>query len=196
MPVQKEKKQTATLIAIIMVIAIVVLSGGLSVVGVPPLQFSFVGLRDSLRQEYDELKKLDDKLQFYNKTKINQKRDEEQAKLDQETLDAVEAQLLGVDPQMWFIEVFNRDGAQFKVRLSNYRKGRPSSMPAGMKLPNCQLFTYTASVEGTFNEIGKFIAHVENKYPLLAVRTISLRGRSADNPTCEGELEFRILAKK
>ncbi|GEM_PF-3070633 len=189
MPSQKEKKQTAMLAAIVCVIVAVVLIQYLP-------GFSIAALMAEKEQNEIDLDKTVTQLIRYKKALASEKLDREQAVLDKAALEEMESQVRELDPRFWFLRVFDEDGQKlFGIRTSKTALVDNKPTPEGMRLSQRDVYSYKVTVEGTFNQIGNFIAHMENKYPLLAVRSISLKSPTPDGAMCTAEVVFRILKK-
>jgi hypothetical protein len=202
----KEKKQVALLVAILMAFGVCML------LGVPYQHgYSVFGLMEERSNRDAQLSVIEQKLDAYRKARAAENLDKEQSARDAAALKEMEAQVQGLDPQLWFARMFDEDGEKlFNIRTSKPGRVEVRPVPDGMgippkkipddrsakqgeKLAPLEIFSYRVTVEGGFNDIGKFIAHVENKYPLLAIRSISLKGGGADNSGCTAEIVFRVL---
>lgn len=189
MATQKEKKQQAMLAAIICAILAAVLIQYLP-------GFSIAALMQEREQNEIDLDKTVSQLTRYKKALAHEKLDREQAELDKLALAEMEAQVRELDPRFWFLRVFDEDGQKlFGIRASKTAMVDNKPAPENMRLPQKDIYSYKVTVDGSFTQIGNFIAHLENKYPLLAVRSISLKSSSADGSMCTAEVVFRVLKK-
>jgi hypothetical protein len=202
----KEKKQVALLIALLLAFGVCLLLG-------MPYEhgYSVFGLMSELSKREADLVVVEQKLVAYQKARAAEKLDKEQSQRDAEALKWMEAQVQGPDPQLWFARMFDEDGERlFNIRTSKPGRVEVKPVPEGMGLPlkeipdqtdgdktkrlaPMEFFSYKITVEGGFNDIGRFIAHVENKYPLMAIRSISLKGGEANDSVCTAEIVFRVL---
>lgn len=158
--------------------------------------FSIAALMQEREQNEIDLDKTVSQLTRYKKALAHEKLDKEQAEMDKAALVEMEAQVRELDPRFWFLRVFDEDGQKlFGIRASKTAMVDNKPAPEGMRLPQRDIYSYKVTVDGTFTQIGNFLAHLENKYPLLAVRSISLKSGSADGSMCTAEVVFRVLKK-
>jgi hypothetical protein len=189
MPSPKEKKQTALLAALVCAILAVVLIQYLP-------GYSIAALMAEKELNEMELDKVVSQLTRYKKALAHEKLDREQAERDRKALEEMESHVRELDPRFWFLRVFDEEGHKlFGVRTSKTAQVDNRPAPEQMRLPQKDIYSYKVSVDGTFNQIGSFVAHLENKYPLLAVRSISIKSAAADGSACTAEIVFRVLKK-
>jgi hypothetical protein len=174
----KEKKQTAMLAAIVCAILAVVLIQYLP-------GYSIAALMAEKELNEIELDNVVSQLTRYKKALAHEKHDKEQAELDKKALEEMETHVRELDPRFWFLRVFDEEGQKlFGVRASKTAQVDSKPTPEGMRLPQRDVYSYKVTVDGSFTQIGNFVAHLENKYPLLAVRSLSLKSGSPDGSVC------------
>jgi hypothetical protein len=188
MPAHKENKQSVVLAVLLFLIAAVVLWYYMPGFALDPLKGELDKANADARGTLDLITRTQRDL-------AKEKSDQEELNKEQQRLARVWQQIVERDPDIWFMGNLSQD-ASGRIFLTSWSKGVEEALPEGMKLPRCQLYRPKVEAKGSFNELGDFIAFVENKYPHLFLKSISIRGQSAEDDRCEASLVFGILTKK
>ena len=97
----------------------------------------------------------------------------------------IEEAMASGDMYAWIIGVMNREVPSFNLTVPVY--SRESVVDIGV-LPKFPYRAASFSIRGTgrFHDFGRFIAHMENRFPFMRMQNIEL------SPTTQGHVEFRF----
>ncbi len=97
----------------------------------------------------------------------------------------IEEVMASGDMYAWIIGVMNREVPSFNLTIPVY--SRESVVDIGV-LPKFPYRAASFSIRGTgrFHDFGRFVAHMENRFPFMRLQNIEL------SPTTQGRVDFRF----
>ena len=98
--------------------------------------------------------------------------------------------MLTGDPFSWAVREISLLGEKHPVRIGGLGPG--VSLPFADK-PQYSLFTVRLDVDGTYDQLGKFVSDLENSFPTSRIQSLTMTGASSGNGDCHVAIEMALL---
>ena len=169
-----------------LILGTVVVMGGLWYALIRPQQAKL----ETQRGFVDEANKISKTVKHNAELMFKYKRDEQIAR---KGLDSLESKMASGDVYRWVIRTFSDEQRFPNVELSNFEPPRTSDASPQSKV-HYRVASFSISGTALYHDFGKYLAHLENRFPNLRIQKLELENSHPGDTTSEDaeKLNFKI----
>lgn len=158
--IPKEKRQLVLLIAVVSLIGVVVVS-----------TFVIGKQLSSLRESTQRIADLKVQIQEQENKTRQAAQDKASREQKQAFVDAQLAAMVAGDPFSWVVREVSLLAEKQPVRVLSFRPGTKAQLAKKTKY---EVFTTRMEIEGGYDQLGEFVAALENKFPTGEIRSLDI----------------------